>query len=367
VPAADDRPTVRAILRVVVTVVVSAAALYLLYLVREPISYLGLALFIAVAVSGPVASLSRHMKRGYAIAIVYLILIIAPVVIGFILVKPVVTSTVDLVNHLPEYAQDLEEEAATNETFRELNEDYNISGKLQERADDLVARVGDAAGAVVDIAGGIVNSLFTLVTILVLSMFMVARGRTWTNAALATRPPEQAAAGRRALDGMATAVGGYIGGALLQAVVAGVTSAVFLAILGVPSALALGVLMALFDLIPLVGATIGAVIVGVVVLFSGSVPDVVIWAIFAIAYQQFENYVIQPRIQSRASDLDPFIVVVAALFGGALLGIVGALLAIPIAAAIRVAVSEFMAFRRGEGMAGVAPDQLEFAEPAEPG
>jgi predicted PurR-regulated permease PerM len=96
-----------------------------------------------------------------------------------------------------------------------------------------------------------------------------------------------------------------------------------------------------------VGATLGAVIVGIVTLFHDFPTVTVIWVIFAIAYQQFENYVVQPRIQSRAVDLDPFIIVVAALFGGTLLGIVGALVAIPVAAAIQIAVREYRAFRRG--------------------
>jgi predicted PurR-regulated permease PerM len=89
-----------------------------------------------------------------------------------------------------------------------------------------------------------------------------------------------------------------------------------LVILGVPSPLPLALIIALLDLIPLVGATLGAVVVGVVTLFVDFPTTTIIWAVFAIAYQQFENYVVQPRIQSRAVALDPFLVVVAALFGG---------------------------------------------------
>ena len=112
------------------------------------------------------------------------------------------------------------------------------------------------------------------------------------------------------------------------------------------SPLPLAVVMGLADLVPLVGATIGAVLVGVVTLFTDFPTATIIWAVFAIAYQQFENYVVQPRIQSRAAKLDPFIVVVAAIFGGALLGVIGALLAIPTAAVIQVAVHEYLSYRR---------------------
>ena len=119
-----------------------------------------------------------------------------------------------------------------------------------------------------------------------------------------------------------------------------------LVILGVPAPLPLAVVIAVLDLIPLVGATLGAVIVGVVTLFTGFPTVTIIWTVFAIAYQQFENYVVQPRIQSRAVALDPFIVVVAAIFGGTLFGVVGALLAIPSAAALLIGLREYLSYRR---------------------
>ena len=191
-----------------------------------------------------------------------------------------------------------------------------------------------------------VSSIFAVVTILVMSMFMVSRGKTWRDAALSFRPPHQAERIRRATDRIASAVGSYVGGALAQATVAGAAAFLMLVILGVPSPLPLAVIIALLDLIPLVGATLGAVLVGVVTLFVDFPTTTIIWAIFAIVYQQFENYVVQPRIQSRAVQLDPFIVVIAAIFGGTLLGVIGALLAIPSAAAIQIAVREYWDYRR---------------------
>ena len=127
---------------------------------------------------------------------------------------------------------------------------------------------------------------------------------------------------------------------------AGVVAFIMLVILGVPAPLPLAVVIAVLDLIPLVGATLGAVIVGVVTLFTGFPTVTIIWTVFAIAYQQFENYVVQPRIQSRAVALDPFIVVVAAIFGGTLFGVVGALLAIPSAAALLIGLREYLSYRR---------------------
>ena len=342
----SSQPSIRALLRVIVTVVLSALALYVVYIVREPLGWLVLATFLAIAASGPVNFLARHMRRGLAVAIVYLAIILIPFAIAFILVPPVVEQGVKLANDLPSYARDLNEAFDENPQLQELNKDYGITKKLEEAAENLVSRLGQAAGALADIGAGVVSSVFALVTILVMSMFIVNRGARWRDAALAYRPAHQADRLRRASDRIADAVGSYVTGALLQAFIAGVAAFIMLEILGVPAPLPLAVVIAVLDLIPLVGATLGAVLVGVVTLFVDFPTITIIWAVFAIAYQQFENYVVQPRIQSRAVALDPFIVVVAAIFGGTLFGVVGALLAIPSAAALMIAIREYLDYRR---------------------
>lgn len=339
-------PTVRGILRVVVTVVCSALALYLVYLLRTPLSWLFFATFVAVAVAAPVNRLNRRMPRGLAIAIVYLLVVLAPLTIGAILIPPAVQAVSDLVSEAPNYVDDISRTVNENETLRSLNDDFDLVGKLQELADDAAGSVGNVAGTLADVGAGLVSSLFAAFTIIVMSMFMVARGSSWVDIALRTRPREEAEAIRRALDRMAAAVASYVGGALLQASAAAVAAFVVLQVLGVPAPLALAVIVFVLDLIPLIGATIGAFLVALVTLFTDFPTATIIWVIFAIAYQQFENYVVQPRIQSRAVALDPFIIVVAAIFGGTLLGIVGALLAIPTAAALQIGVREYVQFRR---------------------
>ena len=188
-----------------------------------------------------------------------------------------------------------------------------------------------------------------LVTILVMSMFMVSRGARWRDALLAYRTPAQAERIRRATDRIADAVGSYVTGALLQAFIAGVAAWLMLVILGVPSPLPLAVIVFLLYLIPLVGATLGAVIVGVVTLFTDFPTATIIWAIFAIAYQQFRELpgsaadpeqggLARPVPRGRRGDLR-----------GTLLGVIGALLAIPSAAAIQIAVREYLDYRRSAG------------------
>jgi predicted PurR-regulated permease PerM len=338
--------TTRFVLRVVLIVVAAALALYVIYLLRKPLSWLVIAAFIAIAVSGPVNILSQHMRRGFAIAIVYLILVLIPIGVGALLIPSMVGQAEDLAANAPEYAQDVTNFVDENETLRNLNEDYDITGKIEEEAAKLPDKIPDAAGTLQDIGVGFVNSVFAALTIFILSIFMVAGGRRWIERFLATRNPDQKERMERAFDHIGAAVGNYVGGALLQATIAGVTSFIVLTILGVPFAAPLAVLVFFFDLIPLVGATLGAVLVAIVTLFVNFPVALIVWIIYSIGYQQIENYVIQPQIQKRAVSVEPFVVLVAVLFGGTLFGIIGALLAIPAAASIQIAIREWMAYRR---------------------
>jgi predicted PurR-regulated permease PerM len=335
----------RAILRVVITVLVCVLALYLVYLLRRPITWIFIAGFIAIALSGPVNFLQRRMRRGAAVALVYLGLILIPVLIMAALVPPVVTQGNNLVQSLPDYARDVTEFVQKNRQLRKLEADYDITGKLEEQAGKLPARLGDAAGVLSDIGVGVVNSLFAAITILIMSVFMINSARGWLDAFAERHPPERARWIKRLYDRIGATVGNYVAGALVQATIAGLLAWMMLLILGVPYALPLAVVVFLLDLVPLVGATLGAIIVGVVTLFNDFPIDTIIWVIFSVIYQQVENTVIQPRIQARAVAVHPFVVLVSVLFGSTLFGVLGALLAIPVAAAIQITIREYATFR----------------------
>jgi predicted PurR-regulated permease PerM len=348
-------PTIRAVLRTVLVVVAVACALFLVYLLRQPLTWIFIAAFIAVALSGPINFLERRMRRGLAVAIVYLCLILAPFALIGLLIPPIVTQANNLVQNLPQYAQDFTEFVEGNDRLRQLQEEYDITGRLEEEASQLPGRIGDAAGVLSDIGLGIVNSVFAAVTILVLSIFMVGSGRRFLHLWAQQYPPERQEWMQNLFGRIANAIGNYVAGALLQATVAGVTSWIVLLILGVPYALPLAVIVFLLDLVPLVGATLGAIVVGIVTLFSDFPIDTIVWAIFAIVYQQLENNIIQPRIQARAVQLDPLVVLVSVLFGSALFGVLGALLAIPVAAAIQITIREYLALRRTPPTPAPAP------------
>ena len=338
-------PAAREIVRIVLIVVCVAIALYLLFLLRRPITWLLIATFLAVALSPVVNGLERHMRRGFAITIVYLGLLAVPALLIALIVPPLITEANDFAENVPQYARDVTDFVQENERLRELNRDYDITSRLEEEAGKLPERLGGAAGTLRDVGLGIVNSAFALITILVLTAFLLSSGRTWVQRAIDMRPPEQRDRLRRSLEHMAQAVGGYVAGALTIALIAGIATYVVLSILSVPFAAPLAVIAGLFSLIPLVGATIAAVVIGVVTLFENFPTATIIWAIWAIVYQQIENHLIQPQIQKRTVHVHPFITIVAVLFGATLLGVLGALVAIPVAASIQILVREWVDLR----------------------
>src|SRR3954451_11104890 len=338
--------SVRTVLRTVLVVVTVVLTLYVMYLLRRPIGWLLIATVIAVALSGPVNVLARHTRRGFAITIVYFGLLLVPVGLGALIIPPVVTQVENFATNAPRYAQDARDYIERNRTLRGLQRKYDIAGEIQKKAEKLPTQIGTAASVLGDIGLGIVNSLFALITILILSAFMLGSGRRWIEQALEFQPPDRAIRLRRVADPASSAVGNYVAGALIQAVVAGVTAYIVMLILGVPFRGPLAVLIGLFDLIPLVGATIGAIIVGIVTLFVDFPTATIVWVIYSVVYQQVENTVIQPRIQKRAVDVEPFFVLVAVLFGSTLLGIIGALVAVPAAATIQIVIRELIRYRQ---------------------
>jgi predicted PurR-regulated permease PerM len=346
----------RTVLRTVLIIVAVVICLYVLYLLRRPIGLVLVAGFVAVALSGPVNYLNRRMRRGFAITIVYIGLLLLPIGLGALVIPPVVSSIENFAQNAPQYASDARDYIENNKTLRGLQDKYDIAGQIQKKAADLPGKVGDAASVLGDIGLGLVNSVFTLVTILILTAFMLGSGRRWMDGILHWQPPARAARIRKVSERIATAVGSYVAGALFQALIAGASSYIVMWILDIPFRGPLAVLIALLDLIPLVGATIGAIVVGIVTLFVDFPTSTIVWTIWSIVYQQVENSVIQPQIQRRAVDVHPFIVLVAVLFGSTLLGVVGALVAVPAAASFQIVFREWMRDRENERiMEGVDP------------
>lgn len=355
---AKEAPSDLKVVRIVVIVVLTLLAFDLIEHLSRPLMWLVIAIILAIATAAPVNFLAQHMKRGFAIAIVYFSLLLVPIMLGALLLPPLVESGVNLAQDAPDYARDFREQLQSNDTFRRLDENFDINQKLYEFANDLSGSLDDAAGLLGDIGAGVINSIFAGFTIFILSMFLVARGRGWVDAWISRQPPQHHDALGRTARRIGTAVGGYIGGAMAQAFIAGLAAFIVLSILGAPSPLVLAAIVAAFDVVPMVGSTIAGVLVGIVTLFTGFPVDTIIWFLFVLGYQQFENYIVQPQIQRRAVQLEPFIVLVAVIFGGTLMGVLGAILAIPVAATIQIIIQE-----RASYMREIATDSPESATP----
>jgi predicted PurR-regulated permease PerM len=351
----------RAIAKIVLIVVAVVFCLYLIYRLRQPITWIVISIFLAVALSRPVNYLNRYMKRGFAIATVYLGMLATVVLLGLLLIPPIVGEVNELADNAPRYAQDVRDYVNKNDTLRKLEEDYDITQKLEEEASKLPSKVGGAAGILRDVGFGLVNRIFALITILVLTAFLLGSGRNWVHSALATQPPGRAERLERVLRDMAGAVSGYVNGALLVSLIDGVMAFIVLTILDVPFAAPLAVVMGVMSLIPLVGATIGAVLVGIVTVFGDFPIDTIAWTVYAVLYQQFENNIVQPQIQRRTVQVHPFVVLVSVLFGATLLGILGALVAVPVAASVQIVIREWSAWRSEDQ--GTSEGQMPLPDP----
>ena len=199
-------PAATTILRATLIIVAVVLLLYVVWLLRKPLGWVFIAGFLAIALTGPVNLLNRFMPRKLAIAATYLGVIAIPFLLAAIVVPPIVTEATDLAEHAPQYAQDVQNWVNDNDRLRELEEDYGVVTKLREEAQKLPARIGDAANALGDLGVGLVNSIFALVTILILSIFLVASGPGWVRRLIELQPPEHRARLERAFNRVGRAV-----------------------------------------------------------------------------------------------------------------------------------------------------------------
>jgi predicted PurR-regulated permease PerM len=202
------------------------------------------------------------------------------------------------------------------------------------------------------------SAAIQLVTVLTLVFFLLLDGKRLVNFIFRLMGPTREPRFRRVAGDIYRATSGYVAGNLVISIIAGTTTYIALSILGVPFAVPLSVLMAFLDLIPLVGATIGGVVIGIVTVFADFPASTLVWVAVLTIYQQVENNVIQPIVYRQTVNVPPLVVITAILIGSSLLGVLGALVAIPIAAAIQIAVRDWWEARGG---AGATP-----AEPPEP-
>jgi predicted PurR-regulated permease PerM len=316
-------------------------SVYLLYRLWGIIQLILVAVFLAVTLNPAVNVLHRrHLPRIVAILLVFLAVLVALLLI-VTLALPSLVAQVQAIAHV------LQEPGGLTKQLRRLADPIGLGNfvqTLQPQIDALPRQLGGAIGSFTTITASAFNTVTGLVTVIVLTFFFLNDGASLVNAALTLCPEAQRPRLRQLLDGSASAVSGYVTGNLAISFIAGAGVFVGMTILGVPYALALALLLAIFDLIPLVGATLGA-IPPILAAFGVSPLKALILLIYIIVYQQIESNVLNPLFYGRSVHLPPFAVFIAVLVGGALLGILGALLAIPVAEILRLVVAEVLADR----------------------
>lgn len=297
------------------------------------LTLLVVSLFLALGLDPVVKAVQgRGVKRGRAVALVFLAVISLFVGIIALLVPPVVREAAQLADQAPQFVDNL----LKNSTVRRLDDQYGIVTKAQA---ELQKRVTDQSlwtgvfGGVLGAGKAVVSGLFSAFTVLVLTLYFTASLPRVKSSVYRMVPRSRRQRFSFLSEEISRRVGGYFLGQIAVASVNGVLSYLMMKIVGVPYSAVLAVSVGILGLIPMVGATLGAVLVVVVALFQSGTAALVV-AVYYVVYQQIENYLVAPRIMQRTVAVPGAVTVVAALAGGTLLGVVGALMAIPVAAGL---------------------------------
>ena len=284
----------------------------------------------------------RGMGRGKAALLVFFLLFLAVFVIVVWTVTPVWNEIRALVQDIPGYIEDLKDEPA----FKQLADNTDALDKAQEVATNAAKAIPEAASALLGITGSLVGSVFSIVTLAFLTLFLLIVLPDFKRAGLNMLPPREAERVGRVLDEVTRTISFSLLGNLAISVIAGTVVGVTAVIIGAPFPVVLALIVGLFDLIPQVGSLIAAVIVVSITLAGAGVVPAVILAVVILIYQQIENYVIQPVVYRQAIELSGFATIAVVMVGGALLGVIGAILAVPVAGSLKVIFRELTAARR---------------------
>lgn len=332
----------RTILAVLGIALAVAALLQIVWLAKQVLTWVLIALFLALALDPLVNLLMRRgiRRRGLAIGVTYLLVALVVVGLGATFVPTLVDEVNDFIDAVPGYVEDLTEGRGR---LGFLETDYHLVERVREAvAGTDASRILGVSGTALAVTKGIVTVIAATITIVVLTFFMLLEGPSWIERFLSLLPDEKRPRWRRLGAEIYATIGGFVAGALTIALVAGFTTAVLLSVLGVSYAIALALVVGLLDLIPLAGATIGAVVVSTVAFLDRGLTVGLIVVIWFVVYQQLENHVLYPLVYSRTIALSPLSILIAVLVGASLAGVLGALAAIPIAGTIQVLLREWI-------------------------
>jgi predicted PurR-regulated permease PerM len=300
----------------------------------------------AAAVLGPLVSFleRKGLKRGLAVAVVVVVLLVGGGGVTYAFVKPLVSESVAFAEDLPQLVEDVRDAPVVRDVLAR----FNIENRVDTVSADLPRRLLGLSGPVLSAFATVGHLIIAGLTIFVLMIFLLLYGPRFFEVALAQIHDEEERNRVRALSQeLLRAVSGWVAGNVVTSFIAGIVSMIFFFIVGLPYVVLLALWVTVADLIPLVGATLGA-LPAIVVAFIDSVPVGIAVTVYFIVYQQIENHILQPYVYGRTIQLNPFIVLVAVLIGVELGGFLGALFALPVAGAVNVLIGYAMKERARE-------------------
>jgi predicted PurR-regulated permease PerM len=336
---------VRTILAVFGLAIAVWTVLHVVSVARHVLVWFAVSVFLALAMNPLVEVLQRRgiKRRGLAAGTAFLVVILVIAGIGALFIPTLVDNVNKFTDAVPGYVDDVTKGKGR---FGFLETKYHVVEKVRAQIKSGGAKkLLGLSGAAVSVTKGVVSIVVGIVTIVFLTFFMVLEGPAWVDRAYSLLPPESQPRWRKVGHDIYGTVGGYVTGNLLISLIAGVLTTLVLLALGVPYAVALGLIVAILDLIPLAGATIAAIIIGAVALIHSIVAGVIV-IVFFILYQQLENHLLQPLVYNRTVSLSPLLILVSVLIGAEVAGVLGALGAIPIAGSIQVLVVDYLRERR---------------------
>ncbi len=335
----------RTILAVLGLIVFTWAFLHVISVARHVIVWILIAIFLTLAINPLVEVLQRRglRSRGLASGVAFLLVLLAITAIGATFVPTLVDNVNKFVDAVPGYVNDVTKGKGR---LGFLETKYHVVEKVEQYVKKGGAKkLLGLSGAAVSITKGVLNIVVGIVTVAFLTFFMLLEGPAWMDRLYRLLPPESQPRWRAVGRDIYRQVGGYVTGNLLISLIAGALTTLVLLLLGVPYAVALGLIVALLDLIPLAGATIAAIIIASVAFLHTIVAGIVV-VVFFVIYQQVENHVLQPLVYNRTVALSPLAILISVLVGAELAGILGALAAIPVAGSIQVLIVDFLRARR---------------------
>jgi predicted PurR-regulated permease PerM len=338
----------RTVLGVLGITVLVGVILLLGYLAWHVLTWILIAILLAAALNPAVEAFERRgLSRIWAASVVFLLALLVVTGLGFLVIPPLITQVTDFVEAVPDFIDDI---TAGRGPFGFLQEDYQIVDRIRDAIEtEGAGGVLGLSEPVLDVVRSVVTAVVGVITVIFLTYFMLLEGPRTIQRFLDLLPEGTRERYERVGQEIYRTISGYVTGNLLISVVAGIVSAIVLFAVGSEFAIALGLVVAILDLVPLAGATLAAIIVSTVVLIETDWIRCVIVVGFFVAYQQLENHVLQPLVYGRTVQLSPLAVLCAVLVGAELAGILGALIAIPVAGSLLAVGREVLVYRRETG------------------